>query len=194
MTNFLADRLDHYNIKVTGISPYGFGTAETFWQMPEAWEDVTVAVQGVSEMQSGAMLLRENSPAHEFAQNLATYTWVLDGQVPFEMIFTGLKEPVPEEAANATTYSGITTVSADFAAAWMTTRFSSVMGEVELDFVSFTQFNWWPLDTTGMQTPFEQPSLLVQRTMVLVDEESSTPLPEFRELPHNLDDLANPNR
>ncbi|SES21757.1 hypothetical protein [Corynebacterium cystitidis] len=199
MSDFLAERLKKYSIQVTGISPYGFGTAEMFWDLPSsspgagAWEDVTELTQGVPPEQSGVMLLRDSEPVEGFHQNVATYTWVLDGHVPFELIFTNLKEPVPVDARQVSSLSAIEHASDRHAEARLVTRFS----DDERDMVSTTVFTWYKLDGTG--TRFDDPSVLIQRTLVAVDQSGDAELasdtrqhsvPGFRPLPDSVDKLG----
>lgn len=183
MTDFLADRLNKYSIAVTGISPYGFGSADMFWEIPDGWSDVTELTQGVPPEQSGVMLLRADEPTHGFFQNVATYTWVLDGRVPFETIFTGLKEPVPVDAGQVSSLSAIDHVSDTHAEARLITRFN----DDERDMVSTTLFTWYKLDGTG--TRFDDPSVLIQRTLVAVDAEQES-VPTFTQLPDSVDKLG----
>lgn len=191
MTDFLADRIAQHKITIKGISPYGFGTPGTFWGLPAGWDDVTEAVTGGPTQSSGVMLLSENESEHSFHQNIATYSWVLDGEVPFAAIFTGLEEPTPDEARDVSTSSSIEVLSKSYAQASLTTTFTAEMGDETLPFVSSTVFNWWPLDISGTKSPFTKPSLLIQRTMVAIDKPQDS-LPEFRELPHNLDEFTKP--
>ncbi|WP_257159090.1 hypothetical protein [Corynebacterium cystitidis] len=217
MSDFLAERLKKYSIDVTGISPYGFGSAEMFWDLPssnsgagdadrqganaadDTWEDVTELTQGVPPEQSGVMLLRDSEPVEGFHQNVATYTWVLDGHVPFELIFTDLKEPLPVDARQVSSLSAIEHASDTHAEARLVTRFS----DDERDVVSTTVFTWYKLDGTG--TRFDDPSVLIQRTLVAVDQagdavlEDNTQLegdtrqhsvPGFRPLPDSVDKLG----
>lgn len=192
MTDFLADRLAHHDISVRGISPYGFGTPGTFWELPEGWDDVTEQVTESPVLESGVMLLSEAESNHAFHQNIATYAWVLDGSVPFRAIFENLYEPTPDEAADVQTESSVDKRMDHHAQARLNTRFVSMVGDEQLQFYSATLFNWWPLDTTGVQTPFKEPSLLIQRTLVAIDEEQATPLPVFRDLPEKLEEFTAP--
>ncbi|WP_018297825.1 hypothetical protein [Corynebacterium lubricantis] len=193
MTDFLADRLAFHDIAIRGISPYGFGTPGTFWELPEGWDDVTQQVTESPVLESGVMLLSEAESNHAFHQNIATYAWVLDGSVPFRAIFEDLTEPTPDDAADVETTSVVDKRYDHHAQASLNTRFVSLVGDEQLQFYSATLFNWWPLDTKGKQTPFKEPSLLIQRTLVAVDEEQTSPLPGFRELPENLEDFTAPD-